>query len=140
MEMSEMVKAVFIIVITVLVLGFILYQGTVGKLQNESKRIQILHNLGMPKRRIYSMYWLETIIEGLCAGILGALIAAVVQFLIWKKESGYTKFMAILDEAINAAPANAYLVNIYLTVLALYFMIYSILVIIPIRRMLKRNL
>jgi len=81
-----------------------------------------------------------TIIEGLCAGILGALIAAVVQFLIWKKESGYTKFMAILDEAINAAPANAYLVNIYLTVLALYFMIYSILVIIPIRRMLKRNL
>lgn len=140
MEMSEMVKSVFIIVITVLVLGFILYQGTVGKLQNEGKRIQILHNLGMSKRRIYSMYWLETTIEGLCAGILGAVIAAVVQFLIWKKESGYIKFMAILDAGISATPANAYFVYIYLAVLVLYFIIYSILVIIPIRRMLKRSL
>lgn len=140
MEMAEMVKAVFIIVITVLVLGFILYQGTVGKLQNEGKRIQILHDLGMSKRRIYSMYWLETTVEGLCAGILGVAIAAVVQFLIWKKESGYTKFMAILDAGISAAPANAYLAYIYLAVLALYFIIYSLLVIIPIRRMLKRNL
>lgn len=140
MEMSEMVKSVFIIVITVLVLGFILYQGTVGKLQNEGKRIQILHNLGMSKRRIYSMYWLETTIEGLCAGILGAVIAAVVQFLIWKKESGYIKFMAILDAGISATPANAYFVYIYLAVLVLYSIIYSILVIIPIRRMLKRSL
>ena len=70
MEMAEMVKAVFIIVITVLVLGFILYQGTVGKLQNEGKRIQILHNLGMSKRKIYSMYLLETTVEGLCAGFV----------------------------------------------------------------------
>lgn len=140
MEMAEMVKAVFIIVITVLVLGFILYQGTVGKLQNEGKRIQILHNLGMSKRKIYSMYWLETTVEGLCAGILGVAIAAVVQFLIWKKESGYTKFMAILDADISAAPVNAYLVYIYLAVLALYFIIYSLLVIIPIRRILKKNL
>lgn len=140
MEMAEMVKAVFIIVITVLVLGFILYQGTVGKLQNEGKRIQILHNLGMSKRKIYSMYWLETTVEGLCAGILGVAIAAVVQFLIWKKESGYTKFMAILDAGISAAPVNAYLVYIYLAVLALYFIIYSLLVIIPIRRILKKNL
>lgn len=140
MEMAEMVKAVFIIVITVLVLGFILYQGTVGKLQNEGKRIQILHNLGMSKRKIYSMYWLETTVEGLCAGILGVAIAAVVQFLIWKKESGYTKVMAILDAGISAAPVNAYLVYIYLAVLALYFIIYSLLVIIPIRRMLKKNL
>ena len=140
MEMSEMVKAVFIIVITVLVLGFILYQGTVGKLQNEGKRIQILHDLGMSKRRIYSMYWLETTIEGLCAGILGAVIAAIVQFLIWKKESGYTKFGAIVDAGISAAPANAYLAYIYLAVLALYFIIYSLLVIIPIRCMLKRSL
>ncbi len=123
MEMAEMVKAVFIIVITVLILGFILYQGTVGKLQNESKRIQILHDLGMSKRRIYSMYWLETTIEGLCVGILGVAIAAVVQFLIWKKESGYTKFMAILDAGISATPANAYLVYIYLAVLALYFIL-----------------
>ncbi|MFW5650888.1 MAG: FtsX-like permease family protein [Acetivibrio ethanolgignens] len=123
MEMAEMVKAVFIIVITVLVLGFILYQGTVGKLQNEGKRIQILHDLGMSKRRIYSMYWLETTIEGLCAGILGVAIVAVIQFLIWKKESGYTKFMAILDAGISAAPANAYLAYIYLTVLALYFIL-----------------
>lgn len=140
MEMSEMVKAVFIIVITVLVLGFILYQGTVGKLQNGGKRIQILHDLGMSKRRIYSMYWLETTIEGLCAGILGAVIAAIVQFLIWKKESGYTKFGAIVDAGISAAPANAYLAYIYLAVLALYFIIYSLLVIIPIRCMLKRSL
>lgn len=137
MEMSEMIKAVFIITITILVFGFILYQGTVGKLQNESKRLQILHNLGMPNKKIYSMYWLETIVEGLCVGVAGSVIAFIIQFLTWKKESGYTKFAAIIEAGMKDAPANAYFVYIYLGVLVFYFIVYSILVIMPTRHVLK---
>lgn len=139
LEMTGMVKSAFIIIITVLILGFILYQGTTGKLQNEEKRIRILHSLGMSRKKIQSMYWLETALEGFCSGLLGMLLAGLFQFGIWKRESGYTKFTAIIDAAVNQTPANAYIVHIYAATFLLYFIIYLLLVTAPTKHMLKRS-
>ncbi len=139
LEMTGMVKSAFIIIITVLILGFILYQGTTAKLQNEEKRIRILHSLGMSRKKIQSMYWLETALEGFCSGLLGMLLAGLFQFFIWKRESGYTKFAAVFDAAVSQTPANAYIVPIYAATFLLYFIIYSLLVAAPTRQMLKQS-
>lgn len=137
-EMTGMLQAVFIMVITLLFLGFILFQGTMGKLQNEMKRISILHYLGMTMKKIGYVYWIESIIEGLLSGMIGIIGAGLIQYSIWKKESGYTVFHAVMEYAMNGNSINKHIFNLYVLVFFIYFIIYLLLVFMPLKNMLKK--
>lgn len=135
-EMTGMLKAVFMIIITLLLLGFLFYHGTVGRIQNERRKIKILQFLGMTRKKIRRIYWIENMIEGVCAGLLGVIGAGVIQFEMWKRESGYTKFQAVMEAGMRKNPMNEHIVLIYALVFLLYLLIYLLLVMIPMKNVL----
>lgn len=139
MELTGMIQAVFIMVIVVLLLAFILLQGTMEKVQNESQRIRILHNSGMTRRKIKIMYWMEILTEGAVSAAIGIAGAGIIQYMRWKKDSGYTQLHAVLEYAMNANSINRHLLQIYAVIFAFYFITYTLLVIYPVKKLLKEE-
>lgn len=139
MELTGMIQATFIMVFVVLLLAFILFQGTIEKVQNESKRIRILHNCGMTKRKIKVIYWMEILTEGVLSAAIGMTGAGIIQYMSWKKDSGYTKVQAVLDYAMNANIINRHVLEIYAVIFVFYFITYTLLVIYPVKKLLKEE-
>lgn len=60
-------------------------------------------------KKIGYIYWIEGIIEGILSGMIGMIGAGLIQYSIWKKESGYTVFHAVMEYAMNKNTINKHI-------------------------------
>lgn len=139
MMLTKMLQAVVMGTIMILFFVGVMYQGSVGRVEDERRRVKVLHSLGMPKSHIKKMYRMEYIIESIIAGGIGLLVALAVLMILLKGEFKYPSIYAIIEAAKSDYPASPYLVYIYGATLFFYFLVYLLMVLHPMMKIFKED-
>lgn len=136
-SMSKMMRSIILGLITLIIFISTIFIGTNNRMEDEKKRITILRSIGMERKRVRKMYFLEYLSEGILAGLIGLSIAGIIQLFALKQEFGYDSIIRLYHADKTFYPAANYFIPIGILIIGFYLLVHLLCVVIPVVKNIK---
>jgi hypothetical protein len=138
--LQEMSWSVLLCSVLLLIYILIVYQTSLGKTENDRKRIGTLRSIGISQKRLKKIYSCKFLAEGLFIGGLGVVISFIIQLVQLKRDYGYATIGGLIETLVTNQASPVMLIIVYGVTVAGFVLIYLLAVCIPIYELMNSKI